>query len=82
MSTQIRATSNVYTTQLTSNLSLLLEGLNGALEGTQQEENKKIAQLTQDQTRLTQLQDKAKKLKYVIYIPNCPCRVVQCVRVC
>ncbi len=63
VSTQIRATSNVYTRQLSGNLGLLLEGLNGSLETCQQEENGRIAQLTQEQTRLTQLGDKGRKLK-------------------
>ena len=63
VSTQIRATSNVYTRQLSGNLKLLLEGLNGALEVCQQKENSQIASLTKEQSRLTQLGDRARKLR-------------------
>ncbi len=63
VSTQIRATSNVYTGQLASNLSLLLEGLNGTLERCQQDENERIAQLTKEESRLNQLGDRGRRLK-------------------
>jgi threonine aldolase len=63
LSTQIRATSNSYTNQMSNNLSLLLDSLHGQLETTQQEVNNQMAQLTQEQTKYTQLQDKAKKLR-------------------
>jgi len=63
MSTQIRATSNVYTHQLTGNLGLLLEVLNCSLENCQQKVDEEIAHLTQEQIRLAQLRDKAKELR-------------------
>ena len=63
LSTQIRATSNSYTNQMSINLSLLLDSLHSRLETTQQEVNNQMAQLTQEQTKYSQLQDKAKKLR-------------------
>lgn len=63
VSTQIRATSNMYTRQLTRNLGLLLEELNGSLKTCQQEEDDRVAQLTEEQVRLTQLGDKGEKLR-------------------
>ena len=63
LSTQIRATSNSYTSQMNTNLSLLLGSLHNQLETTQQEVNNQIAQLTKEQNKYTQLQDKAKKLR-------------------
>ena len=63
LSTQIRATSNSYTNQMSNNLSLLLDSLHSRLETTQQEVNNQMAQLTQEQTKYSQLQDKAKKLR-------------------
>ena len=68
LSTQIKATSNSYTGQMSSNLKLLLDGLNGRLEETQQEVNNQMATLTQEQTKYSQLHDRAKKLRFVV---NC-----------
>lgn len=74
LSTQIRATSNSYTSQMSNNLSLLLDSLHNRLETTQQEVNNQIAQLTQEQTKYSQLQDKAKKLRYVhMYVGTDDC---------
>lgn len=64
LSTQIKATSNSYIKQMKGNLQLLLDGLHTKLESTQQEMNNQIATLTQDQTKYSQLQDRAKKLRY------------------
>ena len=65
MQFQIRATATSYTNQLTSNLTLLLQQLQGALGAAQERETGKIAELTEQQTKLTQLQDRAKKLRCV-----------------
>lgn len=65
---QIRATVTSYTTQLTSNLTLLQHQLQGALGAAQERETGKIAELTEQQTRLTQLQDRAKKLRNAVHL--------------
>ena len=71
LSTQIKATSNSYTGQMSTNLKLLLVGLNGRLEETQQEVNKQMATLTQEQTKYSQLHDRAKKLRFVVNYLSC-----------
>ena len=63
LSVQIKATSNSYTGQMKNNLGLLLDSLHGRLEVTQQETNNQIAELTKEQTKYSQLQDRAKKLR-------------------
>ena len=63
LSTQIRATSNSYSHQMSNNLGRLLGSLHSQLETTQQEVNNQIARLTQEQTKYSQLQGKAKKLR-------------------
>ena len=63
LGTQIKATSNSYTGQMKNSLGLLLDSLHGRLEVTQQELNVQIAQLTKEQTKYSQLQDRAKKLR-------------------
>ena len=60
---QITATSRSYTRQLEGRLGMLLQGLQGSLGGALERETNRIRELTDEQGRLVQLQDRARKLR-------------------
>ena len=62
---QITATSRSYTRQLEGRLGMLLQGLQGSLGGALEGEMSRIRELTDEQGKLVQLQDRAKKLRCV-----------------
>lgn len=69
---QIKATSRSYTRQLEGRLGMLLQGLQGSLGGALERETNRIRELTDEQGRLVQLQDRARKLR-------CGCTLGWCV---
>lgn len=62
---QITATSRSYTRQLEGRLGMLLQGLQGSLGGALERETNRIQELTDEQGRLVQLQDRARKLRWM-----------------
>jgi len=60
---QIKATSRSYTRQLEGRLGMLLQGLQGSLGGALERVTNRIRELTDEQGRLEQLQDRARKLR-------------------
>jgi len=65
---QITATSRSYTRQLEGRLGMLLQGLQGSLGGALERETNRIQELTDEQGRLVQLQDRARKLRNAVHL--------------